>query len=153
VSSRIPELGDKLTKLPIVLAEYEEALEEAVDALRIKGKKLEKANIENASWQHYFDNKRIELNTLLKFVDSQVQSARGRLFQKYKENYSRELNEREINRYIDNEQKYLTVNELKLEVQEMYEKYNAVVEAFRSRGYALNNITRVRCASLEDVEL
>ena len=142
-----------LTKLAIVLGDYQDALDTCEDELKIKGKTLEQANIENPNFQLFYDEKRIELNSILKFMDLEVQRVRSKLYISYKENYSRELSEREINRYIDSEDKYLTVNEFKLEVQEMYDKYNAAVEAFKVRGYALNNITRARVSEVHDVIL
>ena len=151
--SRILDIKENLAKLPALLVEYEDALNDYESHLSIQGKRLEKANMENPTWQIYYDQKRIELHTLLKFMDAEVDRVRGKLFRSYKENHSRQLSEREINRYIDNEQAYLSMNEIKLEVQEIHDKYHAVVEAFRVRGYALNNITKARCASLEDVML
>mgnify|MGYP001554068142 CR=1 FL=1 len=151
--SRILDISGKLENLVDVLAEYEDALKGVEDHIEVKGKLLEKANVENPAWQNFYDQKKIELHTLMKYMDAEVQRVRSKLFRSFKENHSRELNEREINRYIDSEPAYLTMNELKLEVQEMYDKYSAVVEAFRVRGYALNNITKIRVASLEDVEL
>lgn len=151
--SRIPDLGKGYAKLSQILDEYESALDGVEDLIKIKGKKLEAANIENPAWQHYYDQKRIELHTLVKYFEAEVQRVRGRLFRSYKENHSRELNEREISRYIDNEEAFLTMNELYLEVKELYEKYQSVVDAFTSRGYSLNNITKIRVSSLEDVEL
>ena len=151
--SRIPDLGKAHEKLPDVLAEYEAAIGDAEALINIKGKKLENANVENPAWQHYYDQKRIELYTLVKYFEAEVARVRGKLFKNYKENHSRELSEREISRYIDNEKAYLDKNELYLEVKELYEKYQAIVTAFTTRGYALNNITKIRVASLEDVEL
>lgn len=151
--SRIPELGEKYSKLPDILAEYEDALEEAQKILVIKGKKLENANVENPTWQNYYDQRRIELNTLVRYFETEIQRERSRLYRKYKENHSYELGEREIGRYIDGESTFLSLNELLLEVKELYEKYQAVVSAFTSRGYALNNITKIRVASLDHVEL
>lgn len=151
--SKIPDLGKKNENLIQVLEHYEQELEQAEQILSLKGKRLEVANIENPSWQHFYDQRRIELYTLVKYFEAEVNRVRGKLFRSYKEQHSRELSEREINRYIDNEEAFLTMNEIYLEVKEVYEKYQAVVEAFRVRGYALNNITKIRVASLEDVEL
>lgn len=151
--SRIPDLGKKYAKLPQVLAEHEKAIDEAEPLIEIKGKKLEGANVENPAWQHYYDQKRIELYTLVKYFETEVGRVRGKLFKSYKENHSIELSEREIGRYIDNEKAFLDINELYLEVKELYEKYQAIVNAFTARGYALNNITKIRVASLEDVQL
>ncbi len=151
--SRIIELGPKYAKLPAILDEYETALEGVEDIIKIKGKKLEAANVENPAWQVYYDQKRIELHTLAKFFEQEIARVRAKLFRSYKENHSRELTEREINRYLDNEEAYLTVNGLYLEVKDLYDKYDGIVNAFTSRGYSLNNITKIRVASLEDVEL
>lgn len=151
--SRIPDLGKAYAKLPDILAEYEGELDGADKLINIKGKKLENANIENPAWQHYYDQKKIELYTLVKYFESELGRVRSKLFKSYKENHSIELSEREIQRYIDGEPAFLNMNEMYLEVKELYEKYESVVAAFTSRGYALNNITRIRVASLEDVVL
>jgi hypothetical protein len=151
--SKILDLGNKHEKLVEVLNEYETALEGVEKILSIKGKRLETANTENPSWQHFYDQKRIELHTLTKYFEAEVQRVRGKLFRAYKENHSRELSEREIGRYIDNEEAYLSMNTVYLEVKELHDKYQAAVDAFTSRGYALNNITKIRCSSLENVEL
>jgi hypothetical protein len=151
--SRVPDLGEKFKNLPTVLSEYDKALEDVEDLLTIKGKKLEGANMENPTWASYYDQKRVELKTLTDFFDMEVARVRGKLFRSYTEGHSRELNEREKNQYINNEDAYLTTYQMYLEVKEMLEKYKAVVDAFTTRGYALNNITKIRVASLEDVIL
>lgn len=151
--SRIPDLGDKFAKLPKVMAEYDAALDDIEDKIRIKGKHLEGANMENPTWQSYYDQKRIELKTLTDFFTMEVARVRGKLFRSYKEGHQRDLNEREINQYINNEDAYLTMYGMYLEVKEMLDKYKAVVDAYTTRGYALNNITKIRVASLEDAIL
>lgn len=149
--SRIDQLGDNLENLPSIINEYQEALEQAESHLSIKGKNLEKANIEQPSWHSYYDQLRIELHSILKFVESKMNSTRGRLFRSYTENYGRDLSDRAKDKYIDNEQAFLDMYELYLEIKEMYDKYQSVVDAFQARGYALNNITKLRVSALEDV--
>jgi hypothetical protein len=156
--SRIHELGDpessdhkiKFANLPAMLEQYERELAEAEQHLAIKGKKLEHANRENPTWQHYYDARRIELATLVKYMEMQVARVRGKLFKSYSEHNQRDFSDKAKNQMIDNEPAYLNVYELYLEVEEMYKKYQAVVDAFTSRGYALNNITKIRVAALED---
>lgn len=151
--SRILDVGDKLKNLPKILAEYDAALEGVEDLIEIKGKSLEGANMENPTWQSFYDQKRVELKTLTEFMDMEVQRVRGKLFRNYNENNSRELKEREINQYINNEEAYLTSYQMYLEVKELLMKYQAVVDAYTTRGYALKNITAVRIASLESTIL
>jgi len=151
--SKIAELGKNYKNLPALLDVYEENLSNAKTQLEIKGKKLEIANSENSAWLHYYDQRRVELHTLVKFFQAEEERVRGSLFKSYKENYSRALGEREINRYIDNEDAYIYVHSLLLEVEELYEQYQSTVNAFISRNYALSNITKIRVAQLEYVEI
>lgn len=151
--SRIVELGDKYKNLPNILDVYAKELESAGKKLEITGKKLELANSENSAWLHYYDQRKVELHALVKFFQAQEDAVRGKLFKSYKETYSRVLSERDINKYIDNEQAYMYVHSLLIEVEEMYEQYQSAVNAFTSRNYALSNITKIRVAQLEYIEI
>lgn len=148
--SRISDLGKEFKNIPTVLAEYEAALEGVEDILNLKGKTLEQANKENPSWQVYYDQKKIELKTVVDYMELQVQRVRGRLFKSYTETYQRDLSDRAKEKYIDHEEKYLTVYEIYLEVKDLYNRYQSVVEGFTARGYALSSITRARVADVQD---
>lgn len=148
--SLIERLGENYCNLPDILAEYEKGLEHVEDNLKIKGKRLEAANVEQASWHLYYNSRRAELHTLVKYFEAITASVRGQLFKKFTEKYSRELSDRQKDKYIDNEETFLRQYEVYLEIKEVYEKYEAACNAFTSRGYALNNITKIRVASRED---
>jgi len=151
--SRIIDLGPENNKLPDLIAEYDAALIGIEDIIALKGKNLEEANRENPAWLHYYDNKRVELKILVDHLNAQVKKVRGKLYKSYTENHRNELNDRAKDRYIDTEPAYLAAYGVLLEVQEIYEKYNTAVEAIKSRGYILNNITKIRVASIEDAEI
>lgn len=138
------------TGLPEIISSYEAELVEAKENLNIKGKTLEKANVENPTWQLYYDQRRVELYTLLKHFDSLVASTRGKLFKSYTETYARDITDRAKEQYINNEPAYLSMYEIYLEIKDIHDRYQAVCDAYKSRGYALNNITKIRVASLED---
>lgn len=148
--SLVDRLGENYKNLPDILAEYEKGLDNVEDNLKIEGKRLESANTEHASWQLYYESRKADLNQLVKYFEGKTAASRGKLFRKYTEKYSRELSDRQKDKYIDNEEEYLMQYEIYLEIKQVYEKYEAVCDAFRSRGYALNNITKIRVASLED---
>jgi hypothetical protein len=159
--SKIADLGDKkavnlkdrFKNLPSILAEYDEALEEAEPYLTLKGKTLVEANRENASRYAFYDERRVELKTLVEYIESQVQRVRGQLFRGFTEQYNRDLSDRAKDKYIDSEQAYLDIYEIYLEVKEMYDQYSSVVEAFKLQGYALRNITEARVASVENATI
>lgn len=143
-------MGKELQHLPAIIAQYEEDLQDAERNLSIKGKTLETANVEHASWISYYDQKRVELSTLLKYMEREVERVRGKLWQQYTEKMSRDLNTRDKENYINNEPAYLTKQEQFLTVSEIHGKFAALVEAFRSRGYALNNIVKLRTNAIEN---
>jgi cell fate (sporulation/competence/biofilm development) regulator YmcA (YheA/YmcA/DUF963 family) len=147
--SRIESLGKKLEKLPGILREYEDEIENVKSILSIKGKTLKVCN-RDAEHQFFYDEKRKELSTLVKYMDAKVNATRGRLYRAFTENSPRELSDRARDKYIDNEHDYLIMYELYLEVKELYEKYEAIVDAFRSRGYAINNLTKLVTNNVED---
>lgn len=146
--SRIGDLGPDLINLPNVIAEYEDALQQARTILPIENKMLEFAHKEQCAWIGYFDERRAEIKTLVKYLAANVAKVRGQLVRRYTERSARALGERVMNSYIDSEPEYLAAHELLLEVEELYEKYTAVVEAFNKRGFALRDITSARVADV-----
>ena len=119
--SVISELGKGYKNLPTILMEYEEPLINAKEQLKIRGKKLEVSISENSSWLHYYDERRIELHSLVKFFKAEEDRIRGGLFKSYKEKYSRALTQHEISKYIDHEEAYGNIHALLIEVEEIYE--------------------------------
>lgn len=142
--SRIADLGKDFKNLPAIIAEYDDHLIEAAGRLSIKGKIIEEALKEQAAWPVFYDEKRRELKTLVKFLDSRVNAVRGKLYRAYTEQYSRELSDRVKDKYIDNEAEYAKIYEVYLEIEELAEKYEAVVDAFKTRSFALRDITTLR---------
>jgi hypothetical protein len=137
-------------QLITLVSQYDTDLANLAALIEIKGKKLEHANRENPAWHLYYDQRRAELNTLQKYMEMEVARVRGRLYKQYVETYNRDLGDRAIEKYIDNEEAYLEKYELYLEIKELHDKFDGAVEAFKSRGYALNNITKIRVAAIED---
>ena len=133
-----------------MLDEYEGYLSEAKEHLRFKGKTIKQANMENPVWQSYYDQKRIEVKSLVKHFENEVKRVEGKLFRNFKEKHSRELGEREITKYIANEEAYIRMKSYLIEVEELYGQFESMVDAFRGRGYSLNNITKAIVAQVED---
>lgn len=147
------ELEDNMSNLPAIIGRYEAGIADVNDRLSLDGKTLERANQEHASWQSYYDERRIELYSLMKQTEDYVNKVKGELWVNYTERFSIELSTRDKEMYINKEPVYLASKRLYNIVCEMYKKYEAVVDAYRSRGFALRNITNIRCAALEDVVL
>lgn len=151
--SVIFDVTDDLSNIPDILDRYDQALDGHEENLRIKGKNLEQANVENPSWLAYYDQRKIELNSLARFIDMKLEQEKGKLWKAYTENYSRELGSRDKEQYISKESSYLKIYQILIIIEELLKKYSSVVDAFQNRGYALRNITSLRVSSMEDVVL
>lgn len=152
--SKSPDIKEKYKNLATILGDYSNELSDAEENLKIEGKSLEKANRENASWKYYYKQRLVELTTLTKFFEREVDRVRGKLFKGFSfPNNNLDLSDRAKDKYIDQEQAYLDIHEIYLEVKETRDDFESIVEAFTDRGYALKNITEARIAQLEDVLL
>ncbi len=150
MSTALDLVRESITNIPKVVEIYEGYLQNFSDNLAIKGKRLELANYEQASWLSYYDERKVELRSIVRYMEAHVERVRGKLWKDYTENYSRELSPKDKEQYINHEKSYLSANELFLEVRELYEKFESAVESFKARGYALNNIVKIRVADLGD---
>lgn len=144
-------IAKNLDILPTILSEFERDYRTAEDRLKINPSQLGAANVRNAGWQLYYDERRVELHALVKHMDMLVATTRSKLYVSYTQTHDRDLSETGKKIYIDGEPAFLDMNEKALAVKEMYEKYQAVAAAFQTRGYAINNLTKLAIASIEDI--
>ena len=151
--SQILNLGKDNKGLPDIIAKYDNDLLLIEQNLRLTGKTLDFALKEQGTWPSYYSQRRAEIKTLMKHLDACVYSVRSSLTRRYVENHSRQLGERLISTYVDSEAEYLSIYGLYLEVAELYDKYDAVVEAFDKRGFALRDLTLARTHSIQDATL
>jgi len=144
------EIDDDDKNLPEILARYDKYLVDATTHLELKGKTLSNANLEHATWMAYYDEKRIELHSLVKHYENKLAKIKGNLWVNFTEKHSVSLQSTDKTHYILREPRYLEVNQLYLLTNEVYLKYDSLVEAFKARGFALRNITNLRVAAVED---
>jgi hypothetical protein len=143
--------NDMLKILPKILKEYEEDCSQAPKRLKINDNRLNEANREHSGWQLRYDEQKSELHILSKYMDILVGKARSKLYVGYTQTHNRELTEQGKKQYIEGEPAYINANIRSLEVKELLEKFQAISEAFKTRGYALNNLTKLTIANIEDI--
>lgn len=142
--------SDVISRLPEILEEYIGYLSGYEENLELTGKPHGLANREQPSWSAYYDERRVELATIVKQVESHVEYVESKLWKSYTQNMSLSLSSTDKKVYVKSESAYVTANRMYLEVKELYEKYDAVVEAFKTRGYSLKNLTELKVHALED---
>jgi hypothetical protein len=151
--SILNELGTNNNGLLDLLERYENELSLYEHDLTIKGKLLSFALKEQPTRSAYYGDRAIELATLVKHFEAQVKRVRSGLVRQYNEHYNPVLSERMLEKYIDGEDAYLSMNSLLLEVKEIANKYDMVVEAFNRRGFALRDLTLAHVNEIQGVSL
>lgn len=149
--SVLKQIGKNKENLSSILEQFSSHLNGVESILNIEHKSLEQANRETAYWQFFYDSKKTELVSLYKSMEAEVESVRGNLFKTLLKTNQRDMSDRARDKFIDAEPAYLDIYEKFLEVKELHDKYCAVVEAFKTRGYALNNITKARVAEVHNM--
>jgi len=151
-SSLERSLGPNYENLNKVLEPYVEDLLDSSKHLNLNGKGYKEANKEQAQWVSYYDERRLEIKTILEYFDIEVERVRTKIIRGF-ERYHRDLTDSMKKVYANNEPELLEVQKRRLTVQEIYGKYNSLVEAFKQRGYSLKNIATLIQANIEDTIL
>jgi hypothetical protein len=138
------------SNLVTILDEYDEILTLAEGDLTLVGKTLHDANRDQPIHVRYYSSKLVEIKSLQKHIDARANVIRGTLWGKFKENHSISLGTRDIDQYIAKEPSYSDVMEIIVLVSETVQQFEVLVEAFKSRGFALRNITNARIAEVQE---
>ena len=137
--------------IPTLLIEYEDDIREADKRLSMSGKSGAQTQKEQCAWPVYYGMKKAEINKLLSFIEMRVEAVRSELYKTYNSvQAARVLPDRTIEKYIDGEDKYLSIREMYLEVQELKDKYTVICESFTQRGFALRDWTTLKVNQLHD---
>ncbi len=135
--------------IELIVNNYESDLLNYEDNLTMIGKTIEYCLKEQPRWTAYYAERKVEIKSVVAWLESQTKKVRSRLYVEYHENYSIALGERVIEKYIDREDEYLNYNSYLLEFQEILGKYEMLLDAFNKRGFALRDIVQSRINSIQ----
>lgn len=127
---------------------YDSLLSESKKHLAINGKQLGEACYEHASWVYYYEQLCSDVKSLYRTIDTMIERVRGQLYKQFNENYNRNLSDRQIDKYIDQNETYAEWSMLKLYAEDVKGKFEALSSSFYSRGFMLKNITELRINNL-----
>jgi hypothetical protein len=137
-------LGDFLIK-------YENKLKGWEDTLKIDGKNIANALIEQDSWAAYYDQIRVDLDTLLTYFDIKLDEREEEIYTSIKQQSGYNHSETAIKRLISGNKKYIELRRLRLEISELRERADVVGKQFRQRSYTLNNYLKMIELEAQDI--
>ena len=141
-----------LSSIPDFIAFYEGELISAKQDAKIFGNVEKNITALPGVTEHRF-NQLQEVEAVLNYLNIQLRKLRRGFFQKYLENYNRALTSRDAEKYVDGEQEVIDYEVMINEIALLRNKWLGILKGLESKSFALNNITKLRFAGMEDVTL
>lgn len=146
------KVSQDLSHLPDFISYYENELVSAKNEVKIYGNVEKNISALPGITEHRF-NQLQEIEAVLNFLNIQLRKLRRKYFQKYLEAYNRALTSRDAEKYVDGEDEVIDFEVLINEVALLRNKWLGILKSLESKSYSLNNITKLRCAGMEDTNL
>lgn len=152
--SIINELNEDLSNLDEILASYSELLKnESNKDISISGKTIQYANQEQASIFSYYDQIRVELETICDFLELKGREVKAASIKSILKNSEKSYGERILEKMVDDNPKFIDIQKKILKTREVYLLAKSIVDSIEHRGYALTNITKIKVAAIEETIL
>lgn len=142
-----------ITAISDMLQAFEKKAEESKNLFSLRGKKLEEIMRDLPHYQSNYDQNLQDLKASYKYIENEKDALYGNLWKGYVENYSRQLSTRDIQAYINADERIVEFNRLLIDIELIQNNFAAIVDAFRQMGYLLTNITKLRVSEIQDVIL
>lgn len=143
-----------LDALPEVIDHFELQLEEARhNDLNMKGRRIEiiSAELPGVIEQRY--NQLQEIEAILEYMNGELNRIRSKKFREFLENYNRALSSRDAEKYVDGDKDVVSMAVLVNEVALLRNRWLGLHKALEAKNYMISNITRLRCAGLDDATI
>lgn len=151
--SVISAVSSDLTKVLDYLSKYDDELTKVEPLFELKNQRLELLCKTHPQYLARYDQMLGEIKSIEGIVQLRLEQEESKHWKKYNEGYPRQLTARDIQSYISGEKDVVAIKEILLEVQSYKLQFTAVVEAFKSMGWSLNNIVKLRISELQDTIL
>lgn len=136
-----------------ILKEFDVRIKNWKKDVSIKNKNIQIANVEQPSFLAYYDEIKVDLKSLIDYYDMRVKQIRSEALQTLNKHSTKDYGPSEKEKIIDSDPKFLKYKRIYLEINEMHNLLCSISEQFKSRAFTLNNIIKIRTASLEDITL
>lgn len=94
-----------------------------------------------------------EIEAVLEIMDTKVEEIKTEKYKKFLEHYNRVLSSTDVKRYVEGDIDVVQIMQLRTEVSFIRNQFFGIIKSFEMKHYALGNITKIRCAGIEDATL
>jgi DNA-directed RNA polymerase subunit F len=131
---------------------FEKELEDARKEVNIRGS-LEKASASLPGIVEYRYSQLQEVEAILEHLNIKFHKLKNTKFRGFLEHYNKSLSSRDAEKFAESDEEVVTLTELINSVAFIRNKYLGIMKGLDNKSFQINNITRLRCAGLEDAEI
>lgn len=141
-----------ITKLPLCIDYYEQQLIDASKECKLTGN-LEKAAASLPGIVEHRFGQLQEIEAILEYLNIELRRIKAFHFRKYLENYNRMLSQKECDRFVEGESEVVDFEKIINEFALIRNKWLGTTKALDQKQWQITNITKLRCAGMEDATL
>jgi len=143
---------ENIANIPDFISYYEHELASAKLECQIRGSVEKSISQLPGITEHRF-NQLQEIEAVLNYLNIQLRKIKRKWFVKYLENYNRALSSRDAEKYVEGESEVVDYEAVINEVALIRNKYLGILKGLETKGFQLNNITRLRVAGMEEISI
>lgn len=141
-----------ITKIPDSINYYEGELKHAISECKVVGN-IEKAIAAMPGMVEQRYRQLQEVEAILEYLNIEQKHLKNKFFRTYLEGYAKQLSSRDCEKYADGELEVVEFEKIINEFALLRNKWLGITKGLDQKSYSLSNITRMRCAGLEDANL
>lgn len=140
---------EDITNVSNAIKFFNKEIEEARKEVSLTGN-LERASASMPGLIVFRFNQLQELEAILEFLNIAYRKERSKTIRKFMEHYDRLLSSREAEKWIDGEDNVVLLAQLVNDVALVRNKFLGILKGLEAKGFQINNITKLKCAGIED---
>ena len=144
------DLSPVLDAISYFETQYDEA---CVEAAALRGLRLHEVQTRLPGIVGYRYAQQSELDDIIDYLEIRELALLGQKRRHYLEHYNRALSERMVERFAEAEDDVIAMKELRNRVAAVRNRFVALSRQHEYLHFQLSNITRLRCAGIEDATL
>lgn len=138
------------TKLQEVLEYFEEEYLKGKEEIKLDGILCQNIAELSSFFEHRYSQLQ-EIDAILNHFNNKLSGIRGFLYRDLLEHSKRQLTSTDIKQYVDSDVKVLAMQSIINEIVLIKNKFISLTKGFECKQYMCNNITKLRCAGLDNI--
>ena len=146
------KVSNNISNIPAAIDYFECELNNAKVECRIAGRIEQCAAHLPGIVEHRFCQLQ-EIEAILEYLNIELKRLKSSHFRKYLEHYARALSSRDAEKYVEGEADVVDMEKLINEFALLRNKWLGISRALDQKQWQLTNITKLRCAGIEDASI